>query len=379
MTGAGRNMGAAGLLLLLAGLITRYPEVVGCGLACLAALGTAAAVAVTCRPSVVVSRHLEQSRVTEGTSARVVVSFTNVGRRRSLPLVARGRFDNYAFEVGIPSLGPRTSREASCVLETSRRGVYPVGPFTVGRCDPLRLVRIVQSELPASVLWVHPRTCKLGPLPAGRSSAVDGPTFDASPRGGVTFHSLRKYETGNDLRLVHWKASARAGTLLVRNNVVPSEPRLTVILDNDGGGYAGDTFEEAVRITASLCMTASHAGVPVSLRTTRGELASTERPGREGAGLLDLLATTETYEPGSGRAWLATRAGHLPGLSLIFVTGRVGSGTLEALRIVCRRSRSVTVVQVCDPTESAPIPGAAVIAVRSADGFESAWKKTAAR
>ena len=158
-----------------------------------------------------------------------------------------------------------------------------------------------------------------------------------------------------------------------------ANPASTVILDNDGEGYAADTFEEAVRITASLCMTACHAGVPVSLRTTRGELASAERPGRERAGLLDLLAATETCEPGSGRAWLATMAAHPPGLSLIFVTGRVGSGTLGAVRVLCRRSRAVTVVQVCDPTESAAIPGAAVIAVRSADGFESAWKKAAAR
>ena len=94
MTGAGRNMGAAGLLLLFVGVITRYPEVVGCGLACLAALGAAAGVAMTCRPRVVVSRHLEQSRVTEGTPGRVVLTFTNVGRRRSLPLIASGRFDS---------------------------------------------------------------------------------------------------------------------------------------------------------------------------------------------------------------------------------------------------------------------------------------------
>ena len=253
--------------------------------------------------------------------------------------------------------------------------MYPVGPFAVARCDPLRLVRVVQSDLSALVLWVHPRTYKLDPLPSSRSSAVDGPTFDASPRGGVAFHSLRKYETGNDLRLVHWKASAQAGTLLVRNNVVPSEPRLTIILDSDGEGYAAGTFEEAVRITASLCMTACRAGVPVSLRTTRGELASAERPGRERPGLLDLLAATETCEPGSDPARLATMAAHPPGLTPVFVTGRVGSGALGAVRVLCRRSRGVTVVQVCDPTESVAIPGAAVIAVRSADGFVSAWKK----
>ena len=102
MTPAGRNMGAAGVLLLLIGVLTRYPEVVGCGLACLAAVGAAAGMAMTCRPRVVVSRHLEQSRITEGTPARVVLTFTNVGRRRSLPLIASGRFDSGEVEVGIP-------------------------------------------------------------------------------------------------------------------------------------------------------------------------------------------------------------------------------------------------------------------------------------
>lgn len=377
MTGAGRNTGVAGLLLIFVGAITRYPEVVGCGLACLAALAAAAGVAVACRPRIAVTRRLEQSRVTEGTPARVVVTFTNVGGRRSLPLVARWHFDSREVEVGIPGIAPGSSRQASCVLETSRRGVFPVGPFAVARCDPLRLVRFVQSEVPAALLWVHPRASRLGPLPTGRSSAVDGPTFDASPRGGVAFHSLRKYETGNDLRLVHWKASARAGTLLVRNNVVPSEPRLFVVLDNDGAGYTPDSFEEAIRITASLCVAACYAGVPVTLRTTRGAMASAEGPGRERAGLLDVLAAAETGEIGSARAWSASLVGQPPGLSLMVVTGRAGAGTIGAVRVLCRRYSAVTVVQVCDPTETTPIPGAAVIAVRSAAGFESAWTRGA--
>jgi uncharacterized protein (DUF58 family) len=379
VTGAGRNTAAAGLLLLFAGVITRYPEVVGCGLACLAALGAAAAIAFTFRSRIVVSRHLEQSRITEGMPARLVLTFTNIGRRHSLPLVAHGPFDGREVEIAIPGLAPGASREASCVLEASRRGVYPVGPFAIARSDPLRLVRVVQSNLPVSSVWFHPRTCRLDPFLIGRSTTVDGPTTDASPRGGVTFHSLRKYETGNDLRLVHWKASARAGTLMVRNNVVPNEPRLSIVLQNDQDGYSGDSFEEAVRITASICVAACHARVPVSLRTTRGEVASAERPGRGRDDLLDLLTSTATCEPGTGRGWLRTMAADPPGLSMVLVTGRTSAGTIAVVRVLCRHYRTLTVVQICDPAESAPIPGASVITARYADEFPSAWKMAAFR
>jgi uncharacterized protein (DUF58 family) len=191
---------------------------------------------------------------------------------------------------------------------------------------------------------------------------------------------LRKYETGNDLRLVHWKASARAGTLMVRNNVVPHEPQLTTVLDTKSDSYAGDDFEHAVRIVASLCVAARRSGVPMLLRTTGGDAASSDRPSLGGSPVLDLMASVVPSTREAGLGWLPTLAPRQAGLSLVVVTGQPGPTALRAVSMVYQRYEQVTLVQVGDPsTSTRSVPGAFVMSVASSSEFESAWNKAITR
>ena len=188
-------------------MLAGYPELVGFGAACLAGI-VGGVIALGFRPEVVASREMRPSRVTEGTPAMAAMTVTNTGRRRALPLLLGERFPEGGLEVTVPSLAPGATFEASYALRALGRGVYPIGPSTIGRCDPLRLVSAVQTTLKTSKLLVHPRYCRLDLATIGEASAEEGVTERTSPRGGVGFHSLREYERGNDLRLVHWKASA---------------------------------------------------------------------------------------------------------------------------------------------------------------------------
>ena len=245
MTRTGRNVAAVGTLLLLAGLLAGYPEVLGLGAACLAALAIAV-VGLGLRPELEATRLIRPSRVTEGTPGTAGISVTNIGRRRAPPLLIRERLPGQELELAVPGLAPGATFEANYALNLLGRGVHSLGPATVCRCGLLRLASVTQTRLGASSFLVHPRYCLVDLATVGHAPATEGTTDQTSPRGGVEFHSLREYERGNDLRLVHWKASARAGTLMVRDNVVPQDPRLTVVLDTSDT-YAGEAFEEAAR------------------------------------------------------------------------------------------------------------------------------------
>ena len=285
----------------------------------------------------------------------------------------------------LPSLPPGASTTAAYPLPTDRRGVYPVGPLAIGHTDPLRLMRLGGDYASTTVLQVHPRVHVVAPLPTGRSRDMDGPTSSSAPRGGVAFHSLREYEPGDDPRLVHAKSSARTGTLMVRHNVVPNEPRMMVVLDTSAAPYAcrrpvDAGFEDAVRVAASLAVSAVDHGFPLDLRTTAGALVRTDRAFRRTA-LLDLLA-------GVACARRRPRAG-----------GAAGHGAPRRGRVARRRHRPpgpgaarvrrprpapvpdgslVHVGPQCRPRPEPP-RGALVLDVATGADFAAAWNRRVRR
>ena len=69
-------------------------------------------------------------------------------------------------------------------------------------------------------LLVQPHVIALDPRPAGRARHLEGPVSDTgAARHAQTFHSLREYVPGDDIRRIHWRSTARTGTLMVRDHV----------------------------------------------------------------------------------------------------------------------------------------------------------------
>ena len=80
-----------------------------------------------------------------------------------------------------------------------------------------------------------------------------------------SLRSLREYRPGDDLRLVHWKSSAKTGgaSLLVREHHAPSRQLGILFLDTSGREEAVDSgtlFEDSVTLTASLLWSAHRGG-----------------------------------------------------------------------------------------------------------------------
>jgi uncharacterized protein (DUF58 family) len=379
LTGTGRAVALAGPALLGLGALAGWSELMALGVACLLAL-VAALWWLLRRPELVVTREIAPPRVEEGERAVAVLTLRNAGRRRSPPMVASETVGGKRVGVRLPSLRSGAETTMSYHLPTDRRGLYTVGPLTIARSDPLRLVLVARQHGRTSTLLVHPRVHAVAPVPAGRARDMDGPTSLSSPLGGIAFHSLREYVPGDDLRLIHWRSSARTGQLMVRHNVVPNEPRLQVVLDLSAASYARDSFEDAVRVAASWAVAACGAGFPLRLVTTGGQAAAATDRGDSAAAVLDMLAALQPRPDDPGLGALMGLVPDQDGVSLGVVTGQPDPRTFDAVAGVRTRFDMVSVVQVGELYDRPPatIPGAYVVNCRTSDDFARIWNREVA-
>ena len=369
--------------MLAAGTAADYPELVVFGLAAMVALAVAGAWMLV-RPSLAAQRVVRPDRVTEGQPALALLTVHNSGRTRTLPLSATESINGEAFAVDVPSLAARHSYEHRYSLPTRRRGRYEIAALEVGHSDPLRLLRSSARFGTPSVLIVHPRTHHIGMVVRGGPHDSEGPTSSLSSQGGLAFHSLREYEHGDDYRLIHWKATARAGRPMVRHHVIPDEPRQLIVLDVDVASFPGDGFEDAVRAAASLACASARAGFPLELRTTAGGMENrlaVDQWTSDELAALDLLAdvrlSTEEEPPAEFAALIADVVSSTEGVVLTVVTGQLPSERLEALTALRPRFLAMNLVRL-GANESGP-PGILTVDGRDSADFAQRWNELMSR
>ena len=377
MTRAGLGSLVLGAVLVAAGAALVWPAMVVVGAGALL-LVAAAVVWVVRPPSVRIERQIHPTRVPKGMPAIAHLQLANVGRSRLPVTVAQQPYGDGVVRTVLPELrggerGVRTYR-----LPTARRGVFDVGPVEVGRGDPFGLLRVTRRFGEVERLWVHPRVLPLLPLPSGVTRNLEGPSSDTAPEGDITFHRLREYVTGDDLRMIHWKSTARTGRLMVRHNVDTSQPYTVVLLDLNPVLHTTSSVETAVDVAASVVVASARQNAAVQLRCSTGERVG--GPGdRSPQPIVDWLTEVKPAGGDLERELVRLRQ-HRGGTALVVVTGAIRDGSLAALPALRRRFRRVVVVSITDvPRPPVRLPGVTVIEATDGDQFAAAWNLAARR
>ena len=404
LTRRGRAVLAGGIATYGLGVLTGYDQllVLGAGALATVVLG---GLWVLRSHGLDVDRHVAPDRVTRGqrgndggSPVRAHLSVRNRRRGPSPAALAVELVNGAPRPVAVLRLPGHERRELTYSVPNDRRGVFDVGPVEITRADPLTLWRTVQRAGAVHRLWVHPRQHALT-LRAGQAPSLDGEAGDQAFDGSVTFHALREYVPGDDLRLVHWRSYARTGELLVRENVDTGIAQTTILvdtrrsvhdvhdgpddLDDDaeggpgGGADAGpDGFEVAMEVAASMAVAAAHAGYAARLVTTCGKATAAGQVGRTPTAILDMLAG---LTPSSARS-LPERS---PALSaggtndvLLAVTGLATPDELTTLGAVARQYRRSSIV-VAGPSAGQhlvpPVLAGKVLRAASGEEFARAW------
>jgi uncharacterized protein (DUF58 family) len=261
---------ACAVVLYLLGLLLGLPllrALAGCAAGAL----LVAVVPILGRLRPAVTRSVHPDRVQRGVAAVAELVVGNDSSVRQPAFLARDKVGGELREVPVRSLPPGGSARYRYELPTDRRGRIEVGPLSVERSDLLGLARARGEIGQAAQLWVYPRRHPVRLSPAGRSRHHHEGEAPLIPvRGSMDLRSLREYVVGDELRHLHWKATARTGQLMVREYVDPAQPWCVIVLDTRAHMLTPDAFEEAVEVVASILWESCEQDRPSRLCTTGG-------------------------------------------------------------------------------------------------------------
>lgn len=181
-------------------------------------------------------------RVTAGDSLVVSVELTNSRRRIgswgvTVADVVRREGDppNRAIRpsVWFPYIAAGQSLSNVYRVWFPRRGRYRVGPVTVATRFPFGLAESSFTVPAEENLVVYPRLGRLTRFWNRRQEAVEAPRRRERRHGRTTgeFFGTREWRRGDSRRWIHWRSSARHGTLVVRQFEEHRNRDLAVLVD----------------------------------------------------------------------------------------------------------------------------------------------------
>jgi uncharacterized protein (DUF58 family) len=362
VTRRGHAVLGAAVALLAAGWWARYPLLGVLGAILLGAvLAAALLTAGTVRVSV--QRTVHPVRVTRDRPAVARLRIRNDGTRRQAAFTATDTAGPAARTVRVPGLLPGAEAVLHYELPTGTRGKWTVGPLTLDRADAFGLARSSSVAGEPATLWVHPRRFPARvPSGAQRRHHHEGTVADATLRGSIELTDVREYVPGDEVRLLHWKATARAGRLMVRDLADPHRSRFTVLLDIRRGP---ELFEDLIEVAASLVTASVAAGQQTCLATSAGRTSTAD--GGPGAAhrLLDMLSEIGQED--------TVALPECRGGSLVVLTVAGGPEVVPAAWARQRFGR-VFVIGLGGPVE---MPGARVLWAPTAEAAVRRWNEAA--
>jgi uncharacterized protein (DUF58 family) len=381
LTRLGWQAAGTAVTFVVAGLLLRWPAVLALGSA-LTMVCLAAGTYLLRQPELAMERRIAPERVVKDGLAIAHINLRNRSRRTFPGDVAVQLVDDQPVEVDLPRLGRGDRDLLTQVLPTSRRGRHEVSPVIVTRSDPFGLVHAERRYTPASELLVLPKVLPFRSLRTTLTRSVDGSTDDTDPHGTMVFHRLREYVPGDDIRRIHWGATAKlaySGELIVRQDVDEAQPYVVILVDLRPRGYSPDSFELALDAAASAVAATASGKAPFELRTTAGVRLG--GPANQStAPSMEALALAEPSTQGGLAVELQELRHQSGGAALVVVTGVPDPGEVSAMAGLRNNFQRVLLLSVTpDPTSPRLHTGLTVIQGADESQLVASWNMAVRR
>ena len=304
LTTRGRAFFGSGITLVLAGVIFGFRDLTRFGILLVALPMISAVLVRTRKTRMRIERHTQPERVAVGQDAHVTLSFENVSTNTTPIFLAEERLDYVLgdrprFVVG--RIPPGRVRAIDYVVRSHLRGRHHLGPLGVQVQDPFGLANrnaVLEGTTDLVVLpAVHPLSSSRQPSSGVGSEGEQAHLIALHGEDDVT---IRQYHDGDDLRRIHWPATARTGDLMVRQEDRPAQRRAIVLIDPrpsaHGGAGVSSSFEWAVTAAASVAVHLCESGYAVHLVCAETVESARTADTMTVDEILDVLAVTTMRE-----------------------------------------------------------------------------------
>jgi uncharacterized protein (DUF58 family) len=287
-----------------------------------------------------VQRTASPSRVCVDEPAVVTMSVQNLEGTRSPVALAEEQLD-YALgdrpRFVIPAMDAQQRRTMQYAVRAHSRGLHRLGPLGIRIRDPFGLTTRAATVGAADTILVLPHVHELGShRPIGRGAGSEGSIPHRIALHGEDDQAVREYRDGDDLRRIHWPATARTGDLMVRQEDRPARRTAVILLDSraeaHGGSGRNSSLEWAISLCASAAAHLEGQGYLLRVLTTDADHPTGVREDDTLDGALDALARLGPgASPGFDAVLHAAGADGVQGAALLAVTGALDDRAAHAL------------------------------------------------
>jgi uncharacterized protein (DUF58 family) len=240
----------------------------------------------------------------------------SIGRDNSITLTVQAKQrpaevqvrDGYPLDMGATpatlnlTLAPQESQQLTYTVYPTHRGEYQWGHIQIRQLGPWGLVWSNWKQEQPQTVTVYPDLIGLKELSIRLTLQSAGSIRRAKQRGiGTEFTELRDYATGDDPRLIDWKATARRNRPLVR--VLEPEQEQTLIILLDRGRLMTAQVQELQRFdwglnaTLALAMAGLNRGDRVGVAVFDRQIHTWVPPERGHLQLTRLLERLSPIQP----------------------------------------------------------------------------------
>lgn len=280
-------------------------------------------------------------RARVGDDVRLGLTVTNAGQR-PLPLLRlEDDFDAFgSTSVLVERLKPGQRAHVELVRSADRRGVFTSGQVTLASGAPFGFLRSKRALVVEGQMTVVPRWVELRSFPILEPSSFPSDVLHERARTGAgeEFLGVRDYRPGDPPRSVHWRSTARAGHLVVREFEEEVASRVALVLAGADTGTPPDSaFEVLASAAASIAIYALQTGHPVDLIRSAPDDKVERIADPDRFGLLDWLARAEPIDaelPALAAASLERIGRRGTVVLLTPTTGRAGASVPDAVRLI---------------------------------------------
>ena len=202
--------------------------------------------------------------VYEDERVQVELGVRNIGRFPRFLLDVNDRLPPFLEAEGehdfmVPTIWPRERAVLTYGAHPLKRGVYTWESLDVSASEPFGVFQRFEPLLAKGEAVVYPRPLELGGNLGKTGVETRGLTTGERSRGtesGLDFYGIRDYQPGDELRRIHWPATAHHGRLTVVEFDRGASENVACVLDaRTGTEYGTDidtSLEVGVRAAASL-------------------------------------------------------------------------------------------------------------------------------